>query len=118
MHITFPPLTVEQRELLSEEEKAVGYIAGDKDEGKDLLLEADSLDSLLNWEICVRKHVDYSLSKIKQREVVAVSMDHKEAAAKPSKGGGRMKRASVLVRNSRTDISASSARDASSGNTC
>ena len=115
MHITFPPLTEEQNTMIRENEETIGTVTSDKDEGKDLLLEAESIESLLHWEVCVRKHIDFALCKIKQKAPLTVPAEHKEAAAMPSKGGGRMKRTSILVRNTRADSTGGPARMARSG---
>lgn len=103
MHIRFPPLTEEQKTLVGEDSTKNGAISVESEEGKDLLIEAESVEQLVFWEGCVHKHVAFALAKATQNIALTVPAEHKEAAAKPSKGGGRMKRASILVRNTRAD---------------
>ena len=102
MHIRFPPLTDEQKAIVGEEIVKSG-VADESEEGKDLLIEAETVEQLAFWEECVRKHVAFAFAKATQNIALTVPAEHKEAAAKPSKGGGRMKRASILVRNTRAD---------------
>lgn len=99
LHITFPPLNDEQKTLLAAA-PATDDVAGEAGEGKDLLVEAETLDILSSWETCLRKHADFALSKLHQQDVLPIPVE-----AAPSKAGGRMKRASVLQRSGRSNSS-------------
>ena len=102
MHITFPPLTEEQKTLVSEAPMLPGNVASESEEGKDLLIEAETTDIFIFWESAVRNHIEFALTSAKRSIALSIPT---EVAAKQRMAGGRMKRASILNRNARSGSS-------------
>ncbi len=92
IHITFPPLTDEQRATMIRLNLMANR--GEAGEGKDLLISAESAEQLMEWAEELHNHVSYANAVVAQGRQLSISA---EALQNPKVvGGGQKRRISVM----------------------